>query len=138
VIALFWIRHHAFFRALERIDLTVVVLNLAYLSLIAFPPYPTSVLGLYGDEPASIALYATTVAILAAIAGATRTYAQRAGMLSESGARAIARREHAAIVPAVFLSSIPIAFLSTTAAELTWLLLLVPGLRRAAARDRAR
>jgi uncharacterized membrane protein len=129
VIALLWVRHHTFFRDLEKIDGRITLLNLAYLGFVAFLPYPTRILGLYGGEPASVALYAITVAIIATIGGIMRTYALRAGLLSEQGQTELARREHWAIAPAIFLGSIPVAFVSAKLAELLWLLLLVPGLR---------
>jgi uncharacterized membrane protein len=137
VIGLLWVRHHAFFRAVERIDGRLTLLNLAYLGFVAFLPYPTRILGLYGGEPASVALYAITVAIIATIGGIIRTYALRAGLLSEQGRTELARREHWAIVPAVFLGSIPVAFASAKLAELLWILMLLPGLRARGLRSRA-
>lgn len=124
------LRHHGCFRVLDRIDTRITVLNLAYLGFIAFLPYPTRVLGLYGDQPASVVLYTSAVASVAAISGLMRVHARRAQLLSDDGTRAVARREHSAFVPAVFLASIPIAFVSPTAAKLSWLLLLIPNLRR--------
>jgi uncharacterized membrane protein len=128
VIALLWVRHHTFFRALEKIDGRITFLNLAYLGFVAFLPYPTRILGLYGNEPASVALYAITVAIIATIGGIMRTYALRVGLLSGERRTEVARREHWAITPAIFLASIAVAFASVKLAELLWLLLLVPGL----------
>ena len=129
VISFLWVRHHQFFRGLQRIDGRITALNLAYLAFVAFLPFPTHVLGLYGDQPASAILYAVTVAILSSITAIERVYAQRAGLLSPSGARAMGRREHWAVPPAVFIASIPIAFVSTTAAQLFWLVLLLPRFR---------
>src|SRR5262249_7489347 len=120
VIALLWVRHHTFFRALEKIDGRITVLNLAYLGFVAFLPYPTAILGLHGGEPASVALYAITVAIIATISGIMRTYAVRAGLLSEQGRTELAHREHWTIAPAIFLGSIPVAFVSVKLAELLW------------------
>jgi uncharacterized membrane protein len=138
VIALLWVRHHGFFGGLARIDGRITVLNLLYLGLVAFLPYPTRILGLYGDQPAAIVLYALCVTILALVAGAMRVHAVRAGLLSEAGRRHLARREHWGLVPAIFLLSIPVAFVSTTAALLSWLLIAVvprlTGRRRRAAR----
>src|SRR2546430_1764713 len=51
VIALLWVRHHTFFRGLARIDPRIAMLNLISLGFVAFLPYPTRILGLYGDEP---------------------------------------------------------------------------------------
>jgi uncharacterized membrane protein len=130
VIALLWVRHHGFFRMLDRIDTRITVLNLVYLGVVAFLPYPTRVLGLYGNETASVVLYASTVAIVGTIAGLMRIHAQRAHLFSDAGRRAHARREHWATAPAIFVASIPIAFASPTVAELSWLLLLLSNLRR--------
>lgn len=130
VIAVLWVHHHGLFRVLDRIDTKVTVLNLAYLGFVAFLPYPTRVLGVYGNEPASVILYASTCAILTTIAAFMRVYVQRAHLLSDTGMRALARREHWSIAPAIFLASIPIAYASPTVAELSWLLLLFPGLTR--------
>ena len=130
VISVFWIRHHVFFRGLATIDTRLTVLNLVYLGFVAFVPYPTRVLGLYGDEPASVVLYASTILIIAVLAGFTRLHAQRDGLLTPVGKRELLGREHWWIAPAIFALSIPVAFLSPTAAELMWLLLILPGLGR--------
>jgi TMEM175 potassium channel family protein len=130
VIALLWVRHHRFFRALETIDTRTVVLNLAYLGSIAFLPYPTRVLGVYGDDPASVVLYASTVAIVALLGGAMRVHAEHDGLFTTMGAHELAQRESWFVTPAIFLGSIPVAFVSTTAAQLCWLLLLLPRVRR--------
>lgn len=129
VIGLMWVRHHAFFRALEKIDLTLTVLNLIYLGFIAFLPYPTRVLGLYASETAAVVLYASNLAILSAIAGLTRVYAQRGRMLSVAGAKRLEEREHWLIVPGIFVASIAIAFVSPTAAKFVWVLLAIPHVR---------
>jgi uncharacterized membrane protein len=136
VIAVLWVRHHTFFRVLEKIDGRITLLNLAYLGFVAFLPYPTRIVGQYSGEPASVALYAITVAIIATIGGIMRTYALRAGLLSEQGRKELGHREHWAIVPAIFLGSIPLAFASPKLAELLWLLLLVSGMRGHALRGR--
>jgi uncharacterized membrane protein len=60
---------------LDRIDTSTTVLNLVYLGFIAFLPYPTRVLGLYGNEPASVVLYAPTVASVLPIAALMRVHA---------------------------------------------------------------
>jgi uncharacterized membrane protein len=132
VISLHWVRHHALFRAITRIDTRLTVLNLTYLGFVAFLPYPTGVLGTYGSEAAAVVLYASTAVILALLGALVRRHVLRAHLVSDLGARMIASREHWAVVPGIFLMSIPIAFLSPTAAELSWLLLLLPSARRRA------
>ncbi len=123
VIGLLWVRHHGFFRELLRIDGRLIGLNIAYLGLVAFLPFPTELVGDYAEVPAAVIVYAATVAVLAAVAALMRLHADRAGLLSEA-----ARREplwSLALVPAIFLTSIPIAFVSTTAAQTWWLALLL-------------
>ena len=132
VIALLWVRHHGFMRSLEVIDSTVTWLNLAYLGFVAFLPYPTHILGVYGDQTASVVLYAATCGIVATISGVMRIHAERAHLLTPSGAAVVARREHWAFTPLVLFGSIPVAFVSPTAAKFCWLLLLLARLRRAA------
>lgn len=129
VISLLWVRHHQFFRGVARIDGRLTALNLGYLAFVAFLPFPTRVLGLYGDAPASVVLYAVTVTLLSSLAALKRIYAQRSGLLTPTGARTLARREHWAVPPTVFLASIPVAFVSTTAAKLLWVVLLLPAVR---------
>ncbi len=130
VISIFWIRHHVFFRGLARIDTQLTVMNLVYLAFVAFVPYPTRLLGLYNDEPASVVLYASTLMILATLAGLSRVQARRARLLSPMGERELEGREHWLIAPTVFALSIPVAFVSPTAAQLIWLLLLLPSAGR--------
>jgi uncharacterized membrane protein len=124
VIALLWIRHHLMFRALRRIDGRVTALNLAYLALVAFLPFPTRVLAVYGQEPSAVVLYAATGALLSLLAGLTRRHVIRAGLLDPSRAHEVADREHWTFTPAVFIASIPIAYVNATVAKLFWLLLV--------------
>ncbi len=126
VISVFWIRHHVFFRGLTTIDTRLAVLNLAYLAFVAFVPYPTRLLGLYGDEPASVILYASTLLIIAALSALSRMHARRGRLLTPVGERELDHREHWLIAPAIFAASIPVSFLSPTAAELMWLMLILP------------
>jgi uncharacterized membrane protein len=130
VISVFWIRHHVFFRGVARIDGRITVLNLIYLACVAFVPYPTRLMGLYGDEPISVVLYAAVLGVIATLAGLSREHAGRAKLLKPAGVRDLATREHWLITPAIFFASIPVAYASTTAAQLIWLLVLLPAVGR--------
>jgi uncharacterized membrane protein len=130
VIGIMWIRHHSFFRELERIDARLTGLNLLYLGLVAFLPYPTNVLGAYGDEPAAAVFYAITVGLVATVAGVMRVHALRSGLTSEAGRRRLEAQPHWALVPAVFALSIPIAFIDPVFALISWLAILVVRARR--------
>jgi uncharacterized membrane protein len=123
VIGFLWMRHHTFFRELTRIDTRLIGLNVGYLGLIAFLPFPTELVGENVEEPDAVVLYAATIAVISAVAAGMRFHADRRGLLTEE-----ARREplwSLALVPAVFLTSIPIAFASTIAAQVWWVVLLL-------------
>jgi len=47
VIGMMWINHHAVFRMVRRIDNACLVLNLVFLALIVFIPFPTQTLTTY-------------------------------------------------------------------------------------------
>jgi uncharacterized membrane protein len=47
VIGMIWMNHHAVFRMVRRVDNTAMVLNLAFLGLIVFIPFPTQTLATY-------------------------------------------------------------------------------------------
>jgi uncharacterized membrane protein len=131
VIGLLWMRHHAFFGELLRIDGRLTALNIGYLGLVAFLPFPTEMLGSYEGDPAAVAVYAATLALVAASAALMRWHADRAGLLTDA-----ARREplwSLALVPGVFLASIPLALVSPVIAQVSWLVLLAARVRRSTA-----
>jgi uncharacterized membrane protein len=138
VIGLLWVRHHIFFRDLREVDLTVTLLNLVYLGLIAFLPYPTELLGDYGDQTAAVAIYAGTIVVIGVVTLFLRRHVLSARLLTETGHLEMERVSFArAAVPLVFLASIPIAFASPQIAVYTWALTaLVPRFGRRLA-DRA-
>jgi uncharacterized membrane protein len=141
VLGLLWLRHHAFFRDLRTIDTRVARLNLVYLALIAFLPYPTRLVGQYGNRPVSVVVYAATIVLIGVVTGGMRAHASRAGLWPPSTAEGWQRH---AVIPVVFLLSIPAAiFISADAAKWSWLLAVIVGLlmrgrRRSAARRRRR
>jgi uncharacterized membrane protein len=125
VIGLLWLRHHAFFRDLRRIDGRIAFLNLVYLGLIAFIPFPTSLLADHGDQAFSVVAYALTLSLASLANALIRHHAARERLITgvsatESAARVLS-------VAIVFGISIPIAFISPTAAELTWIVLFFVG-----------
>jgi uncharacterized membrane protein len=104
-------------------------INLVYLAAIAFVPFPTALVGIYGDEEAVvIVLYAVTLAIASALEAVLFLHAQRAGLLRKRlDDHALRIYMLASLAPAViFLLSIPIAvFYDPGTALLSWLLIFV-------------
>jgi len=58
VIGLFWMNHHRMFQHIHRHDSVLMWLNMAFLLVISLMPFPTAVLGEYGDTPLAVCLYA--------------------------------------------------------------------------------
>lgn len=141
VIGLFWYGHHRLFAELERSNGALVVVNLLFLSMIALMPFTTGVLGGYDGESIAVAVYAVNLGLAATLDSILDRVAAR-GKLFLPGVEP----EHDRLViegimrPVVFLSSIPVAFVSPVLAQLWWLLLFpTPRIaERIAARRRRR
>jgi len=132
VIAIVWVRHHRFYGVLLAVDGWLTAFNLVYLGLVAFPAYPTRLLGLYGDEPTRRRALCGHSGGDLTLAGLARSHALREGLVSELGQRQLSQREHPAIAPGVFLLSIRSRTSTTTLAELS------VAVDRAVVSDRAR
>jgi uncharacterized membrane protein len=128
VIGLYWIAHHRMFRYIDRLDATLLLLNLAALCVVAFAPFPTSVLGDHGNTTAAVVFYAATMCLLGCFVLAVWLYATRHHRLIKTDTPA-AFVTHSlwrgATVPIVFAASIPIAFADPHAAEWFWLLIVI-------------
>jgi uncharacterized membrane protein len=120
VIGLFWMAHHRLFAHIRRFDHRLIVLNLVFLGLIAFLPYPTAVLGRYGAHRSAVVLYAASLSLAGLVSTALWIYAWRSGLADVSRARARYLAARSLIPVVVFGVSIPIAFASPAAAELSW------------------
>jgi uncharacterized membrane protein len=126
VIGRYWVAHHQFVSLLATIDRSFVWLNLTYLMFVAFLPFPTSLLGDYIDNPLSVALYATNVAVVSGMEVVLFRHAQRAGLLQRPLPANVYRYGVTVSLSPVlfFIASIPIAFASTSLAIVTWFLVV--------------
>jgi uncharacterized membrane protein len=128
VLAVYWQAHHRVFKPITGYDGTLVWLNLLFLMAIAFLPFPTSLLGEYGQEQVSVVIYAANAAVASLLLVAISWYATSGHRLVASDlddeAERIQRVQGLA-VPVVFVLSIGIAFFSPRAAMYSWLLLSV-------------
>ena len=126
VIGRYWLAHHTYFSALARIDRGLIALNLVYLAFIAFLPFPTALLGEYFENPLSIVIYATNVAVVRGLEVVLFAHAPRHRLLERTLPRDVYRYAAAmSLSPGLFfLLSIPVAFASPTVAACMWLLLI--------------
>jgi uncharacterized membrane protein len=126
VIGRYWLAHHEFFGLLARLDLRAISINLIYLAFIAFLPFPTALLGSYFENPLSIVIYAATVSIVSGLEVVAFRHAYRAGLLQRAISPEVYRwgALNSLSPIAFFIASMPIAFLSTTFAAITWFLVV--------------
>jgi uncharacterized membrane protein len=125
VMGLFWLEHHRFFARVREFDQTLLVVNLAYLSLIALMPFTTGVFGRYGDVSIAVVLYAVNVAVANLAGVGMARLAMRRGLLSPDDAERAEPLWRSLAPAGVFLLSVPVAFVVPQHAPLVWLLLLV-------------
>jgi uncharacterized membrane protein len=124
VIGRYWVAHHRFFGLLRAMDYPLIALNLLYLCLIAFLPFPTGLLGEYFENPISVAVYAVAVAAVSGMEVVLFRHAHRAKLLERDMPEDVYRYgARASTLPvAFFLLSVPIAFVSTALAVASWFL----------------
>jgi len=119
-IGIMWINHHAVFQQIDRIDRTFLVINVFFLMVIAFIPFPTHVLAAHLHDEARPAafFYGLTNMLMAIMYACLWFYAAR-------GRRLIAADADPRMVSGIsraFLPGIPIYTAATLSALLSaWL-----------------
>ena len=127
VIALFWLAHHRLFHYVRRLDPAMIRLNLVLLALIAILPFPTDVLGRYGDTRIATMAYAAAVAAAGTVSALLWWHASRTpGLLREDTPRAYIVHSdlRGIIVPIVFALTIPVALWNVEVAKYMWFLII--------------
>jgi len=122
VVGLYWMAHHRVFRSVVRVDRTLLWINLALLGSVALLPLPTEILGKYGETTLATVVYAASLGLVGSLSVLIWWYINHAELTTPIAADLVRLGTlRAAIPPAVFLISIPIAFLSPEAAKIFWL-----------------
>jgi uncharacterized membrane protein len=128
VIIFYWIAHHSIFGLIKDHDRVLIWLNSLFLLCVAFLPFPTALLGEYGDQQLVVVIYAGSLTITRLLLSLVWWYVSGRPHLANidtdpSTMRACGIR--AWVIPLIFLVSIAITFFSVTAAVYSWLLLLI-------------
>jgi uncharacterized membrane protein len=126
-ISVFWMIHHSIFRPIRAYDRTLLYLNFLFLMVVAFVPFPTSLLGEYGDYQLPVAIYAATLAVGRLLLTAMHWYSTRNDRLLEDTQDPATVRFfliRGLTIPALFLFSIVISFFSVSAAIWTWFVMI--------------
>jgi uncharacterized membrane protein len=127
-ISTFWMIHHSIFRPIRAYDRTLLYLNFLFLMVVAFVPFPTSLLGEYGNYQLPVAVYAATLAIGRLLLTAIHWYSTRNDSLLSEGQDPRTVRFfliRGLTIPVIFLLSIGVSFFSVSAAIWSWVVMLV-------------
>ena len=128
VITTFWIIHHSIFRPIRAYDRNLLYLNFLFLMFVAFVPFPTALLGEYGNHQLPVAVYAVTLAVGRLLLTAIQWYSVRNDRLldePQDPARVRFLLIRGLTIPAIYLLSIGISFFSVQAATWSWVILIV-------------
>jgi uncharacterized membrane protein len=122
VVGNYWIAHHRYMSWLAAIDRPFLALQLVYLAMIAFLPFPAAVLGETDQNPVAFGLFALTMAAASLMETIMIGHAHRADLMRVKLSERSYRWERAASLSAVviFVVSIPLAFLSLWLGFLLW------------------
>lgn len=127
VIGTFWVAHHRKYRFIKRYDNGLMLINLLFLMVIAFIPFPSSVMSRYSERTATV-FYAMTMSLAGFLLMVIWWYASHNNRLVDSDLDA-KQRQRQFIAPlatsAIFLLSIGAAFLSADLSRLSWLSILL-------------
>ena len=128
VIGSYWMAHRAIFQGIRALKRGLIWLNILFLMFVAFLPFPTALLDEYPNYQLPVALYAGSLAVARLPLTAIWWYATHNRRLIHEhlDARTVKlHRIRGLAIPLVFLLSISLSFISTTAAIFSWVLLFV-------------
>ena len=126
-ISVFWIIHHSIFRPIRSYDRNLLYLNFLFLMVVAFVPFPTALLGEYGNHQLPVAVYAATLAVGRLFLTAVFWYSTRNDRLltkPQDPATVCFFVVRGLTIPAIFLLSIGVSFFSVVAAIWTWFIMI--------------
>jgi uncharacterized membrane protein len=145
VVASYWLVNHRMVAGFVGIDTPTIVAHLFLLAAIVLLPFTTKSVGDPGayDLPLPTVMMAVSIAAVSALSTMVWVVGSRRGLLDHTPTPAEWREMviNGLVPAAVFLASVPVAYLaSPTAARASWLLLIVlnPGVSRMTARARRR
>ncbi|MER1997191.1 MAG: TMEM175 family protein [Arthrobacter sp.] len=127
VAGAYWLSHHRLFRLLKGFTGGLQRLNLLLLFFVALLAYATDMLALHDDTSLGVVIYALALGLIGSVNTLMWSYCRRRGLFRDDVNPGLLQyaRVRAPITPAVFLLSIPIALVSPSAAEYSWLSILV-------------
>jgi uncharacterized membrane protein len=122
VVGNYWIAHHRFTSWLGAVDRRLFGIQLVYLSVIAFLPFPVALMGSTGSNPLAFAIFAVAMATASGLETVMIVQAHHAGLMRQKLSDEAFRWEWTLSLAAVglFLVSIPLAFLTVWLGYAVW------------------
>jgi uncharacterized membrane protein len=126
VIGSYWAAHHRFMTWLAAVDRGFVALTVVYLSFVALLPFPTGVLGEFGDNPISVVAFAVNMGAVSTMETVLFSHARRRRLFREELPEEVYRwAVRTSLLPVLlFALSLPVAFVRPWLAILIWLMAL--------------
>lgn len=124
VIASWWRGHHRVFTYIKRCDSTLISLNFFFLLCITLIPFLTNLIIQYGNFVLATILFAAMQVVTGTMLVIVWMYASRKHNLTDPHLSTRVTRfnfNRELVVIAIFLISMPIAFFSTTLAQISWI-----------------
>jgi uncharacterized membrane protein len=127
LVGRFWIVHHTLFERLRAFDGTLMALNLLYLAAIVLMPFATDLYDQHNDEPIAAAVFGGVLGLAALINWSMQVHIVRKGLVHEHSRRetAVSSGPVSFALSAVFLASVPLAFVSPYLAAAVWISTIV-------------
>jgi uncharacterized membrane protein len=127
VIGYYWLSHHTVFGLLRKFDKGIVWMNIAFLVLLSFLPFPVDLFGEYPNEPTVLIFYSVSIAITGLFLSLIWLYAKRRNLQKVN----LNKKQmnyyslQLLVAPSVFLISIPLVVIDPVLSQFSWLLVLV-------------
>jgi uncharacterized membrane protein len=127
LVGVYWLTHRGLLRGVARTDTRLVLLNLVMLILVCVVPFTAGVLSRYGSLATAVILYASNVGLLGVMAVLIQLHLSHRRLLAPFPGAAQRRLAlvAGAVSAGIFAASIPLALISPTVAEFSWLLVAV-------------
>jgi uncharacterized membrane protein len=129
IIAAYWVRHRRLLRSVVTIEPALIRDTLLLLLLVAAMPFPASLLGRYGSEPISLAIYAAMNVLANIVVIVTKWDVRRLGLVDHAAdtAHDLATSAAAWATLGVFILCIPAGYVLGRQGPYALLLLALAG-----------
>jgi uncharacterized membrane protein len=128
IIGYYWLTHHTVFGLLKKFDRTVVWLNIVFLILVSFVPFPVDLYGDFYTVPAVVVFYSASLALVGYMLAIIWWYASMSNRLiaPEMTKRRISFVTAKILVaPVVFTLSIPLVYFHPIMAQASWIFIIL-------------